>query len=194
MINSKVEHCKTLEEFYEEIRRQQEEAHGEDYCAQHLALQKLMKECRSYRELGTHQGGTAACAMLCNPSTVDLVDISLEKYNKSKHLFEEYAERNNIRLRTHEMSSTDQKSRGPCDLLLIDSLHHPNHLNKELHVHADYVRKYIILHDTEVLHGKPNTALYQVAEQFCGQINPWVIKERNRKNVGYTVLGNTLNK
>ena len=192
MINAKVDQCKNLEEFYAEIRSQQEAAHGNNYCAQHDALKRCMVECRTYKELGTHQGGTAAAAMLCNPSRVDLVDISLEKYNKSRHLFEEYAERNGINLKTQEISSTDIKSRGICDLLLIDSLHHPRHLQQELALHSDYARKYIILHDTEVLHGKPNTSLFRVAEQFCDQINPWVICERNRENVGYTVLKNTI--
>jgi hypothetical protein len=192
MINSKVDHCKTLEEFYSEIRRQQEEAHGDNYCAQHDALTKYMRECKTYRELGTHQGGTAAAAMLCNPKSVDLVDISMEKFNKSKHLFEAYANENNIKLSVHEISSVDKKSTGICDLLLIDSYHHPNHLWNELQLHSKYVRKYIILHDTEVLHGVQNIALFKAAETFCNNINPWIIKERNRSNVGYTVLENTV--
>ena len=63
MINAELGHVKTLEEFYSEIRRQQEEAHGDDYCEQHDAIKKYMKYCDSYKELGTHQGGTAACAL-----------------------------------------------------------------------------------------------------------------------------------
>ena len=77
MINAELGHVKTLEEFYSEIRRQQEEAHGDDYCEQHDAIKKYMKYCDSYKELGTHQGGTAACATafaaklnnLCNDNT-----------------------------------------------------------------------------------------------------------------------------
>jgi hypothetical protein len=77
MINSELGHVKTLEEFNSEIRRQQEEGHGEDYCQIHDAIVKYMKDCDSYMELGVHQGGTASAAMLTNPEFVQLVDISL---------------------------------------------------------------------------------------------------------------------
>ena len=60
-------HVKTVEEFYKSIRTQQEVAHGKEYCDQHDAIIKYMKECNSYKELGTHQGATAACVMLLNP-------------------------------------------------------------------------------------------------------------------------------
>ena len=60
MINSELGHVTTMEEFNSEIIRQQEEAHGKDYCAIHKAIKKYMKECDSYKELGTHQGATAA--------------------------------------------------------------------------------------------------------------------------------------
>ena len=41
MINSKLDHCKTVEEFYESIRSQQEAAHGADYCKMHDAINEL---------------------------------------------------------------------------------------------------------------------------------------------------------
>jgi hypothetical protein len=193
MINSKVDHCKTLEEFYSEIRRQQEEAHGAYYCAQHDAVQKYLKDCESYKELGTHQGGTAAAACLMKPKQIELVDISLEKYSKSKHLFEDYCANNNIKLTTKEISSVDKASVSPCDMLLIDSYHHPAHLQKELEVHSKYVRKYMIMHDTSIINGKKNDSLYQVLVQFTSGITPWIIKERDQRNVGFTVLCNSLN-
>lgn len=192
MINAKVDHCQSLPEFYSEIVRQQEEAHGKDYCAHHNAIRKFIGDgylkAHSYMELGTHQGATAACAMLCNPREVHLVDISFEKYNKSKHLFEAYAQKHDIKLVTNEISSTNAASARKTDILLIDSKHKPDHLWQELNLHAQNVNKFIILHDTEIINRKPNTALYQVAEEFCNQINPWFVFKRYRKNVGYTVL------
>jgi len=194
MINSKVDHCKTLEEFYDEICRQQEEAHGAYYCAQHHAIRKYLRMgCEYYKELGTHQGGTAAAACLEKPVSVELVDLSLEKFSKSRHLFESFCKENNIKLKTREMNSTDQKTTSRSDLLLIDSYHHPSHLIKELKLHSPYVMKFIILHDTSILHGKVNDALYQTAVNFTAGITPWKIIERNTQNVGYTVLANTIN-
>ena len=89
MINAELEHVTTLKEFYSEIRRQQEEAHGDDYCEQHDVLKKYLglPECNTYKELGTHQGGTAACAMLCYPKSVELIDKDQTKYNKFLNSF-----------------------------------------------------------------------------------------------------------
>lgn len=194
MINAKLDHVKTLPEFYSEIRKQHEEAHGHDYCWQHDAMQKLMKNCDSYKELGTHQGASAAAALLTNPKSVTLVDISFEKWRPFQQIFENYASENNILFSIKEVSSADPKSSGPVDLLLIDSNHQPTHLQKELALHASTVKKYIVLHDTSRLFGKPDDRLWQVVQQFVnGGINPWRVRERCTDNVGYTVIENTLN-
>ena len=96
MINSKLDDVKTLNEFAESIRKQQEEAHGEHYCAMHDTINKLAKDCKSYKELGVHQGGTLANALL-QPTIkyVEGIDISLEKYNAYlKPIAESYAKEN----------------------------------------------------------------------------------------------------
>ena len=80
MHTSEVSHVKSVEEFYKSIREQQEEAHGKEYCDQHDAIVKYMAECDSYKELGTHQGATAACVMLLKPKYIELVDINHYKY------------------------------------------------------------------------------------------------------------------
>ena len=190
MINSEVSHCKTLEEFYKSIREQQEENYGKHYCDQHDVVQRLMKEegVNRYKELGVHQGATAANACLLNPKSVELIDITLEKYNKSKHLFEKYCEKNNVELSVKEIDSSSSSSKSQCDLLVIDSLHRPEHLIKELNVHADWTSRYIIVHDTARRFGRPDDALYQTLKQFCNKINPWEISEHHTENVGVTVI------
>jgi len=190
MIDSKVSHCKTLEEFYKSIREQQEEAYGKHYCDQHDIIQRLMKEegVNRYKELGVHQGATAANACLLNPKKVELIDITLEKYNRSKHLFEEYCDKNNVELSVKEMDSSSSSSKSQCDLLAIDSFHKPEHLIKELNVHADWTSRYIVVHDTSRRFGRPCDALYQTLVRFCNQINSWEISEHNTKSVGVTVI------
>ena len=136
MINSELGHVKTLDEFNSEIRRQQEEAHGEHYCAIHDAIKKYMEECDSYMELGTHQGGTASTALLCNPKLVQLVDIDLSRYQKFlQPIAEQYCVDNNIELFPLQESSISIKSTKRVDMLVIDSLHHPNHMIQELRLH-----------------------------------------------------------
>lgn len=193
MINAKLDHVKTLPEFYSEIRKQHEEAHGHDYCWQHDAMQKLMNECESYKELGTHQGASAAAACLTNPNKVTLVDIDLNRWRPFEKLFTDYCAEHNIEFLAQELSSTAPLAVSRVDLLLIDSNHQPAHLIQELKLHGNHVNKYIVLHDTSRLFGKPDERLYQVAEQFCSGITPWIIRFREKANVGYTVLQNTLN-
>tara|TARA_Y100001963_G_C6778791_1_gene448779 strand:- start:103 stop:675 length:573 start_codon:yes stop_codon:yes gene_type:complete len=186
MINAELGHVKTLEEFYKEIRSQQEEAHGKDYCQQHDALQRLLKsgECKTYKELGTHQGGTAAAAMLCNPQAIELVDSDISRYNKFlKPLAEKYCKENNIKLTVLNTDSSGLGSLGlTCDLLLIDSYHRAFHMQKELDMHHNNVRKYIIAHDT---HSVPE--LFHCLNNF-GQQHGWEVVEQGKTNVGYTVL------
>lgn len=194
MINAELSHVKTLSEFYTEIRKQHEQAHGHDYCWQHDAMQKLMKDCGTYKELGTHQGASAAAACLTNPKSVTLVDISFEKWRPFESIFSEYCAEHDIAFGVMETSSIDRATTSPVDLLLIDSNHQPAHLQRELELHTPSVKKYIVLHDTSRLFGKLDDRLWQVANNFVnGGINPWIIKERCTDNVGYTVLQNTLN-
>lgn len=188
MINSELGHVKSVKEFNKDIKRQQEEAHGEYYCAIHDAIIKYMKECDSYLELGTHQGGTASTALLCNPKQIQLVDIDMSRYKKFlQPLAEKYVEDNNIDFRVLEESSLSLKSTRRSDMLMIDSLHHPNHMIQELRLHSPLINKYIIAHDTSILHGKKDNRLYDCIQNFCLDY-PWEVVERNTDNVGYTVM------
>ena len=188
MINSELGHVKTLEEFHSEIRRQQEEAHGVDYCQIHDAIQKYMKECDSYMELGTHQGGTASAAMLCNPKRIHLIDIDLSRYNKYlRPIAEKYAQMNKIELTTKAVDSRSLGAVNMVDMLMIDSYHNAKHMTEELTTHGMNVNKYILAHDTSIINGRQNDSLYRVMEDFANR-NNWTIIERGTTNVGYTVM------
>lgn len=185
MISAKLDHVTTIEEFYKEIRSQQEAAHGRDYCQQHDAIQRLLKtECKTYKELGTNQGGTAAAALLMKPVRVELVDIKLENYNRfAKPIFEKYCIENRIELVAREVDSSSIASIGPeVDLMLIDSLHTRQHMEKELAIHAKHVKKYIVFHDTSAV-----PQLYESIKRFCDR-GLWEMYERGTASVGYTVI------
>jgi hypothetical protein len=188
MINADLSNVKSVVGFNKEIRKQQEEAHGEDYCQIHDAIKKYMKECKSYMELGTHQGGTASVAMLCKPNRVYLVDMDMSRYRKFlEPLASDFCDKNDIELIVKEADSTSFTTINMTDMLVIDSYHHPVHMQKELNTHASNVRKYIIAHDTSIVNGKPNESLYQCLVKFASE-NNWEIIERGITNVGYTVL------
>ena len=188
MINAELGHVKTLEEFHSEITKQQQEAHGEGYNDIHEAIQKYIKVCDTYMELGTHQGGTAAAAMLSKPKNMILVDIDMSRYYKFlSPIADKWCAEHNINLTLKQCSSIELGSIANTDMLMIDSVHNPNHMNKELALHGGNVNKYIIAHDTSVLMGQPNDILFRVLEDFA-QNKGWKIVERGTKNAGYTVL------
>ena len=175
MINSKLDHCKTVDEFYTSIRSQQEEAHGDNYCAMHDAVNEIAKECNSLANA------------LLQPTLkyVEGVDISLEKYNaKLQSLAEPHAKENKKVLKMKEVDSTGIESLGySTDILLIDSYHKSFHMQKELERHGQYVKKYIVAHDTH----KPDDQLYWCLANWAAD-NGWTVMTRNQENVGFTVL------
>jgi galactitol-specific phosphotransferase system IIB component len=185
MLTADLDHVTSLEEFYSSIRSQQEEYHGHDYCHHHDAITKYMENCDSYKELGTHQGGTAAAAVFTHPKKVTLVDMDMGKFNKNRKHFEKYCEDNNIDLEIIVSDSTSINTIGDgADCMLIDSRHVYQHIKKELAVHGKTIRKYIIAHDTN---SKPE--LQRALEEYC-QANPeWEMLEYHKENVGYSVIG-----
>lgn len=195
MINSELGHVTTLEEFNSEIRRQQEEAHGQDYCAIHDAISKYLKDCDSYLELGVHQGGTASAAMLSKPTKVYLLDIDMSRYNKFlAPIAKKYCLENYIQLGVEQADSTSGITRTyldvatlGIDMMVIDSYHHPAHMMKELNLYGKIVGKYILAHDTSQLMGKNNDSLYQCLKEWSNK-NGFKEIERGTTNVGYVVF------
>ena len=196
MINSELGHVTTLEEFNSEIRRQQEEAHGQEYCAIHDAIRKYLKDCDSYLELGVHQGGTASAAMLSKPLKIYLLDIDMSRYNKFlAPIAKKYCLENYIQLSVEQADSTSSTTKTyldvvtlGVDMLVVDSYHHPAHMTKELNLYGKIVGKYILAHDTSQLMGKNNDSLYQCLKEWSNK-NGFKEIERGTTNVGYVVFG-----
>jgi len=195
MINSQLDYVTTLEEFNSEIRRQQEEAHGTDYCQIHDAIKKYMSDCTSYLELGTHQGGTASAAMLCNPERVSLLDIDMSRYKKFlAPIAQKYCLGKQIKLSVEQADSTSTATKTyldtthqTVDMLVIDSYHNPSHMTKELNLYGKSVRKYILAHDTSQLLGKNNDSLYKCLKDWSNK-NGFEEIERGTTSVGYVVM------
>ena len=149
MIKGDFTHCTTLQQFYDDIVAVQREAHGEQYTAHHDDLIELMLQCRTYKELGVNQGATAAAVLLQAPKYIELVDIILTNFNENRHLFEQFAQENDVLLSIKEIGSTDPALYvTECDLLFVDSLHHAWHVEQELVLHAPKTNKFIVIHDT----------------------------------------------
>lgn len=149
MIKGDFTHCTTLQQFYDDIVAVQKEAHGEQYTAHHADLIELMLQCRTYKELGVNQGATAAAVLLQAPKYIELVDIVLTNFNENRHLFDQFAQDNDVLLSVKEIGSTDPAlDITECDLLFVDSVHTASHVEQELLLHAPKTNKYIVIHDT----------------------------------------------
>ena len=150
MIKGDFSHCTTLQQFYDDIVSVQKKAHGDLYTSHHSDLIDLMSQCKTYKELGVNQGATAAAVLLQMPKSIEIIDIVLTNFNEYRHLFDQFAQDNDVILSIKEIGSTDPELNiTECDLLFVDSLHHAWHVEQELMLHAPMTNKYIIIHDTD---------------------------------------------
>lgn len=185
MLTANLNNIQSLAQFYKEIRTQQEAHHGLGYCGHHDAIADRVRGKR-YKELGTHQGATAAAAILAGAVSADLIDISHAKIRPFQSLFEQYCQDYNIELNIIESNSIDPSVATAADILLIDSKHVYSHCIQELKLHGPTINEYIVLHDTTHLASGPG--LIRAVNEYCAQ-SDWKIIETNHNNVGYTVLG-----
>jgi len=77
------------------------------------------------------------------------------------------------------------------DLLFIDTLHTYSHLKKELELHTNKARKYIIFHDT-VTYGTVGLdggeGLKRAIDEFLSEHAEWKVKEDYQNNNGLLIL------
>jgi len=186
MINAEFDKSiSTLQKFYKTIQQQHIEHHGVHYTSHHDAIVKCLKDGSTYKELGTHQGATAAAAILGGATDVTLVDIDHSRIAPNLPLFKKYCKAKNINLNIIQADSRSRVARGKCDVLLIDSCHTYEHLVQELHLHSKWVKNYIIVHDTAA-----NNDLREAVLDFTGVLEnmEWNIIEQSNFNVGYIII------
>lgn len=177
----------TIPEWYEEANAFQCNAHGETYTAFHNVIKKYLEEGDRYKEFGTMQGVTAACALTKMPYSVELVDINFTRYQPYEPIFKQYCKENNIILKKYEMSSDSLGCASEVDMLLIDSKHEAGHMRRELAAHGYTVKKHIVAHDTYKI-----SSLHKVLVEFCNTNPEWKVIEYFEDNVGYTHISKVL--
>jgi hypothetical protein len=145
-----------------------------------------LEYCKSYRELGTNQGGSASIALGSNLNYYELIDKSFNNFRPIKHLFDEYSLTHNIDIVYHEESSLEVITHTETDFLLIDSVHKYSHVTKELDLYAPLTKKYIMFHDTA---GIPQ--VYNAVLDFLKNNNQWTEIEVFKKSAGYVIIERT---
>jgi len=77
------------------------------------------------------------------------------------------------------------------DLLFIDTLHNYPQLSKELRLHENKVKKYIMMHDTEankIVGDFGEEGLQKAIDEFLLENKHWVVNEVFTNNNGLTIL------
>lgn len=136
-------------------------------------LMEYADRCAHVREIGVQTGIT--CAMFLtqpNVKKVSGIDIKLSVYEKNfePHM-KVYSEEHGKELHFEELDSHSIESVVECDMLHIDSLHKSRHLQKELELHANSVKKYIAFHDVN----QNNRGLYKTVLSWMSENKNWQI-------------------
>ena len=179
-----------LQDVYDITKKECDNGKGHTW-ARNLDLMNFASNSESIMELGVNQGTSLALMMLQNPKKIIGVDIDLNNWNVGAGfkplapIAKKYADENNIDLEMIQTDSTDPVSTRNVDMLHIDSLHDPNHLNEELILHNQYIKKYIAFHDIK----QGDWALWKVIEKFLKNMTEWKLKVKyNEGKCGHAVI------
>jgi hypothetical protein len=174
-----------------------------EYCIkksdinEHLpTLFKYASSCDHITEMGVRSGVSTVAFLQAKPKILISIDIikhkninNLEKQSKTENINFNFILGNTLKIKIEE-----------TELLFIDTLHTYDQLSKELKLHVDKVKKYIILHDTSsfefedekrrgyIPSSTGKKGLWPAVEEFLDKNNNWSIKERFKNNNGLTIL------
>jgi hypothetical protein len=161
---------------------------------EHLpVLKQYAEKCNHITEFGVRWVVSTYAFMMGRPKKLRSYDITpIENHNVSREDLISLAKENDVDFEFIE-GDTLQINIEETDLLFIDTWHTYDQLKKELELHNNKVRKYIILHDTttfgKVGEGHP-VGLWPAVEEFLNINNNWVIEEKLENNNGLTILKN----
>jgi len=162
---------------------------------EHLpTLKRYAAECEHITELGC-RGVVSTWAFLAgNPKRMVSIDIEDCKVDAASNACLQAG------INFEFIKADDTKIEiEPTDLLFIDTLHTYEQLSKELALHGNKAKKYIILHDTEIFGHKDYygnkkygtdgvVGLQPAIDEFLQKNQSWKIEEVFKNNNGLTVL------
>lgn len=187
----------TVEETYNFIKSNPKNQRGKNsmqWISHYMEkLYELAKECDHITEMGVNEVNSSWSFLNAKPKKLICIDITFEyaykKQGFGNHIWleslKELSKKQNVELVLIEKSTLDIEIE-ETDLLFIDTLHTYDHLRKELDLHSNKVRKYIVLHDT-VLFPELNISI----AEFLQKNKNWTVHERIISNPGLTILKKT---
>jgi len=165
----------------------------QDACArdtdihEHLPIiSELTSQCTHVTELGVGWAQSTRAFLRYN---VELHSYEFMPQPGIREFFEEA--RNAGRNVTLHVDDTRKVEIAETDLMLVDSLHIYEQVQKELELHAGKVRKYILFHDTTSFadHGEfGGKGIWPAVQEFIDSHPEWQLVERRTNNNGLTIL------
>ena len=154
---------------------------------EHLpTLSDLTSECNHVTELGV---GWAQSTRAFLRHDVTLHSYEYMPQPGIKEFFEEA--KNSGRNVSLHIDDTRKVVIEPTDLLFVDSLHIYEQVQKELQLHADKAKKYIVFHDTTSFEHNGEfggRGIWPAIQEFMDSHPEWQMKHRYTNNNGLTVL------
>lgn len=159
---------------------------------EHLPLlRKLASQCQAVAEIGNRDGGSTAALLAGCLGIVYSIDLHKPRWHP---LLE--AAGVSERCKLIEGDSRQVTLPEAVDLLFIDSEHRADVLYAELVRHSPMVRRWIVLHDTEIFghqgekrpHTGPVPGLVPANHRFLREHSQWFVAEHHRNQYGLTVL------
>jgi hypothetical protein len=150
-------------------------------------LLRYAKECKHITEMGVRSVVSTWAFLESKPTKLVCIDIE----DCPVQVAESLAKESGIDF-TFVRGDTRKIEIEETDLLFIDTWHIYEQLKKEFELHANKVRKYIIMHDTTTFgdsgEGGQHRGLWPAVEEFLGANSNWRMKERFTHNNGLTIL------
>jgi hypothetical protein len=158
---------------------------------EHLpTLKKYASECEHITEMGVRHIVSTFALLMGEPKRMISYDINWA--NEIEAVIQ-WANNDGIDF-DFRLGDTTALKIAETDLLFIDTLHNYNQLKKELVLHSDKVRKYLIFHDTtsyefigESYEGGYEKGIWPAIEELIEE-GKWELLERYTNNNGLTIL------
>jgi len=154
---------------------------------EHLpTISSLTSECKHVTELGV---GWAQSTRAFLRHNVELHSYEFMPQPGIREFFEEA--KNAGRNVTLRVDDTRKVEIAETDLMLVDSLHIYEQVQKELELHAGKVRKYLLFHDTTLFADRGEfggKGIWPAVQEFIDSHPEWQLVERRHNNNGLTIL------
>lgn len=160
---------------------------------EHLpTLKKYAEEVDTVVEMGVRWVVSTWAFLAAKPKNMISIDIdNPSKYNIPIEQLEALANESGIPYKFVQADTTKIEIE-ECDLLFIDTWHVYDQLKKELELHGNKAKKYLIFHDTTTFGESGETeghkGLQPAIDEFLKDNAHWSVKEVFTNNNGLTIL------